>query len=290
MEGSMRGFGLLFCLLSLPILATTEMTTQIYDVDYGNKQHDEVLVFLSNGHVAKLRQSNAIVEKGLFENKSNTGSDGWVKIKLDKKRFITNITPIKAPVRPVEFLPDSNNEKGILEYVPTTIANMETAKKYFREARYKPKDSQCFNRAMVWSYEWWQKHSLKSNKLLIYFTRTYIRRYNFEWWFHIAPYVHIMENGKVVERVMDVKYSRGPSPFRQWTNIFMRNDAACPVITKFSDYADYPYSGECFIQRTHMYTYQPADLQMYEAWGYSKDTFNMTEVRGAYLEAYDERI
>ena len=89
---------------------------------------------------------------------------------------------------------------------------------------------------------------------------------------------------------MDVKYGRGPQEFGKWTNLFMRNDAPCMMIDKFSDYADYPYTGECFLQRTSMYTYQPADLQMHEAWNYTKDKFLMTEVRQAYLEAFDETI
>ncbi len=177
-----------------------------------------------------------------------------------------------------------------MNYVPTTIADMKLAQKYFKEARYNPKDSQCFNRAHVWSYEWWRKHSLRSNKILIYFTRNYIRRYNFEWWFHIAPLVHVMENGKVVERVMDVKYSSRPTEVQKWANIFLRNDAPCTVITKYSDYADYPYTGECYFQRANMYTYQPADLQMNEAWGYTKNSFLMNEVRQAYQEAFDESI
>jgi hypothetical protein len=99
-----------------------------------------------------------------------------------------------------------------------------------------------------------------------------------------------MDEGKVVERMMDVKYTRGPIDFRRWTNIFTNRDPECPVITKFSDYADNPYIGDCYIQRTNMYTYQPADLQMYEAWNYVKDKFLMTEVKQAYLEAFDEHI
>lgn len=70
----------------------------------------------------------------------------------------------------------------------------------------------------------------------------------------------------------------------------MRNKAECKVITKYSDYADYPYTGQCYLMRTNMYTYQPADLEMNEAWGYKKDAFIMDEVRGAYLEAYDIRL
>jgi hypothetical protein len=288
MEGSMRVFGLLLSLLSLPLFAATELTTQIHDIDYGKNPDDEVLVFLTSGHVAKLRDTKGFMPLNM---KSAKTKSKWFNVSMDDDRFITDIRPTAAPVPDLKPGMSSKFEKGLnATYVPTTIESMEVAKKYFREARYNPKDSQCFNRAMIWTYEWWKNHSVKSNKLLIYFTRNYIRRYNFEWWFHIAPYVHVMENGKVVERVMDRKYSRGPLEFTKWTNTFMKNDAPCPVITKFSDYADYPYSGECFIQRTHMYTYQPADLQMYEAWGYSKENFNMNEVRGAYLEAFDEQI
>lgn len=279
----MRVFGYLFCLLSLPLMATTEVTSTIYDIDYGQNLSDEVLILLTNGHVAKINQSQG---KFFFDSINLRSKDQVYKITMDEGRYITKIKEInvEAPKR----MPLYN--KSIQDYVPTTIANMKIAKAYHTEARYNPKESQCFNRAMVWSYEWWKKHSLKSNKILIYFTRTYIRRYNFEWWFHIAPYVHVMHEGKVVERVMDIKYTRNPLEITKWANIFLRNDAPCPIIKKFSDYADYPYSGECFLQRTHMYTYQPADLQMYEAWGYKKENFIMDELRGAYLEAFDENI
>ncbi len=282
MEGSMRVFGLLSFLLSMPLLAATEFTTQIHDIDYGVDKNDEVLVFLTSGHVAKLRNSDGLLNRTFMMSEKK---NDWFHIKMDDNRFITDITPAQAPV---ETAPDEDIAKGMMSYVPTTIASMDIAKKYHREGRYNPKESQCFNRAQIWSYEWWRNHSLRSMKILIYFTRTYIRRYNFEWWFHIAPYVHVMENGKVVERVMDIKYSRGPMEFQKWANLFLRNDAPCRMITKYSDYADYPYTGECYFQRTHMYTYQPADLQMLEAWGYNKTNWNMDEVRQAYLEAFDE--
>ena len=284
----MRVFGLLFCFLSLPLFAGTQLTTQIHDIDYGKTSQDEILVFLTSGHVVKVKREDQALLKKFTADKS---ARRWFDFKMDDDRFITEMNVSESP------LPEPQEDEKLFtpmnmtsEYVPTTIKDMDTAKKYFKEARYNPKDSQCFNRAMVWSYEWWRKHSLKSNKILIFFTRTYIRRYNFEWWFHIAPYVHIKDGDKVVERVMDVKYGRGPLEFGKWTNLFMRNDAPCPMIKKYSEYADYPYTGECYIIRTHMYTYQPADLQMYDSWGYVKEKFNMDEVRGAYLEAFDERI
>jgi hypothetical protein len=281
----MHVLGLLLCLMGFPLLGAREFHTKIIDIDYGYHPSDEVLVFLGNGQVVKLNQSTSFLQDD-FKNRMN--NNGWYRIRVDEKRFMTEAVEVQAPTT---FLRGSDSfVLAPMNYVPTTISSMKKAQAYHQEARYNPKESQCFNRAMVWSYEWWRKHSLKSNKIFIYFTRSYIRKYNFEWWFHIAPYVHVMENEKVVERVLDIKYTSGPRKFQDWANIFLKNDAPCSVITKYSDYADYPYSGDCFFQRTHMYTYQPSDLQMYEAWGYSKDKFNMDEVRGAYLEAFNENI
>lgn len=238
------------------------------------------LILLNDGHVLKVKNEDGDLLSEISDQKSLNKK--VFEFEYDDDRFISKIHLTN------ETDTSENPEKSInADYIPTTVASVDVLRKYFKEAPYNPKESQCFNRAMVWSYGWWRKHSMKSMKLFIYFTRDYIRRYNFEWWFHVAPYAHVMEDGKVVERVLDVKYSSGPLSFKKWSDIFMRNDADCRVITKYSEYADFPYSGSCFYQRAHMYTYQPADLQMNEAWGYTKDNFNMTEVRGAYKEAFD---
>jgi hypothetical protein len=271
--------------MTLPLSAAPSIRSQIYDIDIAKSPQEDTLIFLTNGTVAKTQPEKSEILSILKDAKNKSVTYDF---KLDKNRFILEVTPSSAQEELTSF--PLLDLEGPETYLPTTIASMDVAKKYFKEARYNPKDSQCFNRAMVWTYEWWRNHSLRSNKILIYFSRTYIRRYNFEWWFHIAPYVHVKDQGKVVERVMDVKYGRGPLEFRKWTNLFVNKDPECPVITKFSDYADYPYSGECFIQRTNMYTYQPADLQMNEAWNYTKDKFIMKEVKQAYLEAFDETI
>jgi hypothetical protein len=289
MEGSMRVFGLLFIVIfSLPVLSSTTFTTKINDIDYGEKMGDEILIFLENGRVAKLKEWDQNLLDGFVNAKSN---DSWFSITLNDERYVTDLKPAvvqeEAPAA-IDYV--SQNEK-FQTYVPTTVASLGVLQKYHREGRrtYK-EETQCFNRAHVWTYEWWKRHSLKSMKIIIFFTRNYIRRYNFEWWWHIAPYAHVMENGKVVERVLDVKYTSGPREFQKWANIFLRNDAPCRVITKYSDYADNPYVGECYFYRANMYTYQAADLQMEEAWGYKKDKFIIEELRGAYKEAFDMDI
>jgi hypothetical protein len=285
----MRFFVLLF-IFSIQCFANTEIETGIIDVDYGLKSDDEILVFLESGLVTKLDQTMEKKIYNIIKREKSYLKKQKYKIIIDDRRFIKSIEEVdKNSLVPShnKFLPLNNNV-----YVPTTIESMEVAKKYFREARRTSKpETQCFNRAMVWSYEWWLKHSLKSNKLLVFFSRTFIRRFNFEWWFHIAPSIHVMERDKVVEKVMDVKYSSGPISFQRWTDIFTRGKKyVCPIITKYSDYADYPYTGECYLYRTSMYTYQPADLQMSEAWNYQKDNFIFEEVKGAYLEAFDIQL
>src|SRR6478735_7165038 len=91
MEGSMRVFGLLFCFLSLPLLAATELTTKIYDIDYGFKADDDVLVLLTSGHVAKLRQSSDLLSNKMDMKK------GWFKVTMDDDRFITELEPTTSP-------------------------------------------------------------------------------------------------------------------------------------------------------------------------------------------------
>lgn len=278
---------LILSLLSFPFIASSNVyeSTQIHDIDFGDLKDEHVLVLLTNGHVTKIPKWDARL---LLEIRQAQKDKTFLDIDTDHQRFIRQLEKTDDP--PISDFYNSYDNLHEEDYVPTVISSLNETRKIFRSARYHDKDSQCFNRAHIWTYEWWKRYNLKSNKILIYFTRNYIRRYDFEWWFHIAPYVHVNEDGQVLERVMDIKYTSGPLKFRTWSKIFLHDDAVCPVITKYSDYADFPYVGSCFIQRTNMYTYQPADLQMNEAFGYKKTTWLASEVNGAYLEAFDEQV
>lgn len=267
--------------LSIASFANERIESSIYDIDYASSDDKYHLVLLTGGEVLKAEKGNSMLE-GLISNKSNKKNK--YSFRIDKNRYIKEFSLLDSDTDTEQTYSASTLSET---YVPTTVASMDVLKKYFKEAPYNPKESQCFNRAMGWSYGWWKNHSLRSMKMFIFFTRNYIRKYNFEWWFHVTPYAHVMENGKVVERMLDVKYSSRPLATKDWSDIFMRNKASCNVITKYSDYADYPYTGDCYYYRANMYYYQPADLQMNEAWGYTKDNFNMTEVRAAFKEAFE---
>lgn len=268
-------------MISTTVYGKTFYKTGVHDVDYG-LPGEEILVLLENGRVAKVNHDKTFYLDLLSESKLLKKEIGVI---LDKDRYIVGVK-VYTESQNAEFFPLKRN--GILNsYIPTTVANMSIVQKYHNKGRHSPKESQCFNRALVWSYEWYKDHSLKSMHMFVFFTRNYIRRYNFEWWWHIAPYVHVMQEGKVVERLMDIKYTRGPVSVQQWTNIFMRNDAQCQVVTKFSDYADFPYTGECYLMRTSMHYYQPSELQMNESWGFTKNNFIRDQLKEAYREAFD---
>lgn len=281
----MRSVFLLFFLVTLPAFAATKITTQIHDVDLGTKLGDEVLVFLKSGDVARLKSWD--LEK-IEDLRSRKSTDEWMTFELDKNRFIKSIDVADAPV--------VSDDKALaleeINYTPTTISSMKTATDYIREAKSRIEregTTQCFNRAMVWSYDWWKKHSLRSMKVFIFWPKEYVRRYGFKWWFHVSPYSHVMDSdGQVKERVMDVKWTNRPYTFQDWADYHSSNDVKCRVVQKYSDYADNPfYSDRCYFIRANMYTWQPADLEMNEAWGYTKNAFNMDEVRAAFLEAFN---
>lgn len=282
--------GLFFLSVSLPLLANTrKITTQIHSVDYGNPG-EEVLVFLMSGDVARATEANLEMIEDVQEAKSNSE---WLTLTLDKDRHILSVDGASAPVA-------KSNEKdfdldgidsGYSPYVPTTLPNMSTAKAYIAESRSSgfTENSQCFNRAHVWVYEWWKKHSFRSQKVFVFWKKEYVRKYNFEWWFHVSPYAHVMDDdGVVKERVLDVKWLSRPYKFQEWVDYHQPKDVDCKVVGKYSDYANNPYGHDCYLIRTNMFTWQPVDLELYEAWGERafKRAFNLDEVRSAYLQAF----
>ena len=269
-----------FLSLTFSAHASLNLKTQIHDIDYGQNGEDDFLM-LTSGHVAWMKSSS--------QKKSLNLKGQWVNITLNNKNELKHL----------EVLPSSELSKNLSsaemtseeDYLPTVVDSVELAKTYFRESRYVAKDSQCYNRAHIWSYEWFLKHNVNSNKTWIFFTRRYIRKFKFEWWFHVAPSVAVRESdGTVSEKLMDVKYARGPINLKQWTDIFMRDDANCPMVKTYSDYANYPESGSCFTMRSSMFYYQPFDIESKETWGTSKSNWYDTEIKAAYQEAFNEEL
>lgn len=280
----MRFWFAFFILLSLPALADTTFTSRIHDIDLGNSPADAVLVLMDNGRVARLSVNKT---NSLDELNEAKAQGTLLNIGLDHSLELISFSEAEEISSPeTNFMVPL--EKDLLDYTPSIIGSAEYAKKIFKDHKYNSKDSQCYNRAHIWSYEWRVKHNLYSSKIWIFFTRKFLREHaNFEWWFHVAPMNHVNEEGVVKERVFDVKYSRGPVSLQKWAAIFMRGKGPCPTVTTYSDHANYPYDGYCYLQKSSMYFYQPVDLEFLEKYGSERNGWLEAEVRAAYLEAFD---
>lgn len=279
---------LLLALLSLLItfrVAAHEVTSRIHEIDYS--QNDETLIFLTSGKVLRLKATDQdlLPELTLHLEKKHT-----LWIQYSDERFLQYMKVIPSTQKPIPYNKSMKLFVKQTNYRPSILANLDQARSFFYDAQSNHKESQCYNRAHAWAYDWRVKRNLYSSKVWLFFTKRYIRKYKFEWWFHVAPMVQVIINNEVKERMMDIKYARGPIKLKTWTDIFMRDSADCPVVEKYSDQADYPESGTCFLMKSSMYYYQPLDLEQREVMGIEKSTWFEPEVRTAFLDAFDVQL
>ena len=278
-------FVLFFCTQTMWASVNATISSSVHDIDLGVGS-ESPLIFLTNGKVlmypsidkskiSLLRES--ILKKTVFI------------FTINKKKEIVGLNERHNPAQIV--FPQKKLFENSQLYHPSILKNLSHAKNLFNSARPTEKEeSQCFNRAHIWAYEWRLKENIYSSKVWIFFTRRFIRKYKFDWWFHIAPMVHVVTDREVKERIMDMKYAKGPLKLKQWTDIFMRDNSDCPVVDKYSDQANYPESGSCFIMKSSMYYYLPLDLEQSEILGTTKSRWHKSEVGQAYLEAFDVEL
>ncbi|MFP5384871.1 MAG: protein-glutamine glutaminase family protein [Bacteriovoracia bacterium] len=278
---------LLVTIFSHTLFADTQLSTQIFDIDMG-QNNEEPLIFLTSGQVVSFPKADKALISTLKKGITNRT---WFLITINDRREILHLKEIPSPLSFQSEVPAKAWTVETEVYHPSVLKSLDQARSFFYEARTNAREeSQCFNRAHVWSYEWRIKHNLYSSKAWIFFTRKFIRKYKFEWWFHVAPMVHVVIDNQVKERVMDIKYARGPLKLKQWTDIFMRDKANCPVVEKYTDHANHPESGSCFLMKSNMYYYQPVDLEQKEITGTEKLRWLEPEVRHAFKDAFDATL
>ncbi len=207
----------------------------------------------------------------------------WIRFKLDKDRFVKSWSKIPSPIIPHK----GNDSINQLEYEASILDGQDEANSIFKKLnrRYRRR-SECYNRAHVWSYESLSRFGLKSMKVFLFFTRKYIREYDFGWWFHVSPFTFVLENGEPQERVLDYMFVYSPSDMKKWTDYFMSNDAECPTVSKYSDYANNQEKAYCYLIKTSMYYYQPLDLTKLEQSGNEKHEWVDWEVNNAYRQGF----
>lgn len=143
--------------------------------------------------------------------------------------------------------------------------------------------SECYNRAHVWSWEIYQRQRYNTGKMFLFFTSRYIREYRYKWWFHVAPFIGV--NDTRSELVLDRQFMGTPRTIRHWTNAFMKNDAPCPRVSRYSDYSQNQQAQYCYVIPASMYYWQPYNLDNLERRGLQKRAFIKREVDHSYRDA-----
>lgn len=278
----MYKFSLFFLILMITNIAFAErFKDTIHSIDLGKGEEEHILK-LASGRVAFIPPNDHYYEKVADELIGQ-----YVEIEVDDRLTVISISSLPRPASapqdegPTITMPE--------KMTPTVIPSWNEALRIWNgmNRSYK-QNTECTDRAHVWSYEEWRKHNLYTMKSFLFFTNTYIRAYRYNWWFHVAPYAFVREYGKNVEHVFDRRYASIPRHFREWTNIFMRSKRACPVTT-YRHYRNNRNGAEhCFVVKSTMYYRLPLHVRNYEDSGIVKSRFNASEVNFTY-RAFNRR-
>lgn len=104
------------------------------------------------------------------------------------------------------------------DYSVTNVESVSKAVQIFNKMKTKTtRSSQCYNRAMAWSYDMFKDYGIKHEKVLIYYTNKYRDELDRKWGFHIAPLITV--NGE--KYAMDREFHKEPFKLNDWVKWFV---------------------------------------------------------------------
>lgn len=211
--------------------------------------------------------------------------EDWVDVEFGSDREITSL---KSAPRPVESLVNTRFEslfgqESVQEFRPTVYASYQAATNALNSFRRDSlKEAQCYDKAHIWTYEENYYHQSRLMKVFLFFSDSYIERYNNPWWFHVAPMGLVKMGSNINERIMDAGFAQFPLKLKLWTDLFMKNKASCKIMEKYSDYSHHPGEDDCYVYKASMFFWQPKDIEALEAGQSAKTQFINWEIRHAY--------
>jgi len=280
---------LLAALLLLSVSAfSTTVTTTINTILHPEATETEYLVLANDGSVYGIEMEDTEMVSSAFAALENN-SEVTLSFNDNFKSLTNKRSMLKSIERTIDVTKAVVNNvysdiTPLNNYRVTSLKSMDDAKKLFREMRRDTRNrSQCYNRSHVWTYEFTETRRLDAGKVWIYFTPKYIKEYKYKWWFHTAPYFEVNTESEKV--VMDRKFSSKPQRLTTWKNVYMKNNANCPTITKYSQYDNHRYSNWCYLMFSSKYYWQPHNFKALEAEAIEKRAYKTSEVNAAYKNA-----
>jgi hypothetical protein len=265
-----------FFFLSLASAFGARLTSRIHSLDVARKVGDSHLVMLENGSVVFLKYED---KKNLRRFKTYLKKNESLDIKVDAANNVLAVETLSSP----EIQGQGPEFSFPQTYEPSVLGPSEATEIFRRMRRDYQNDSQCYNRAHIWTWEEFRKSGLRSRKHFLFFTRRYIRNYRYKWWFHVSPSVLVQGLG---DRILDRRYTGGPRSLNSWTSIFIASRRSCPVVNNYFDYRNNQESQDCYLIPVSMYFWQPRDIERRDLTGFVKTSYIQREVNYAYWEAF----
>jgi hypothetical protein len=235
----------------------------------------ETLLKFDNGLVGYLTRGNKV----LLPPRGST-----VQVTLSEDHDVLALQVLAAAQRPERVQPKTFNQAPP---ATTVFESFDEVQNIFQRLNntYKT-DSECYNRAHVWSYEEFTRHQVVLNKAFVFFSDNYIRTFKFKWWFHVAPYALYKHRGAIYAAVLDHQFSSGAQSLKSWTDTWIEHRRACRSITRYSEYFDNFYRDDCYLIKVNMFYWQPRDIEAAEKGIAPKASFLPDELAHAYEEAF----
>ncbi len=279
----MKTFFVLALLLSGATNAET-LVTKIHELDLPTGKETGALVLIqTQGRVLRISEHSKLIEP----LKQATANKSWVELTLSNQNEIISFKVLHS-----EATPEKNKRVSLpTEYIPTVIDSRDVLNKFLNTLTHPDrfyKRSQCFRRAHVWAYDLFNsEEKVNSMKVVVFFTRKYIREYRYDWWFHIAPFIYFMRDGTKYEVVLDKTYfPDGAVELNDWATAFMENNAKCPVIEKYQDYENAPADAYCMVRKVPMFYYSPAQIEKLDKENIPKNEFDPADIADAGTEMW----
>ncbi len=273
----MRMFNLVLVML-LSVFHVYAQEVGVVEIDEPIASDGVYLIYATDGRIYEIDQSkrklielsyqaleNRVAIDLKIENDTTTddilGKRSQIKsVQLTDKILREEIHQIKS-----NFELQKNREQNTASLKNAYVTNVESeavAKNLFLTMRTDTKSrSQCFNRAHVWAWELNKRYikgrKIQVGKIWLFFTKKYIRNYNYKWWFHIAPYITVNHD----LRVLDRSFTDGP------------------------DYREHQMAEDCYVIKSSVFYWQPWQVKNVELQGEERTEWLYGELKAAYRNA-----
>lgn len=285
---------LMSMLMAMNVFAM-QVSTKIHDIISPEMDGQEYLILAEDGLVYELALDKVEIDS-LYEAKKSglkvnliLDDNTIFKNALNERETVIGIElQSKSSLKSLKTIKEDNVPTPMDNYNATKLSSFDSAINLFNSMRTGSRwRSQCYNRAHVWSYEASQYQGVNLRKVWLFFTQKYIRNYRYKWWFHVTPAVWV--DGVREDVMLDREFTRKPTEFTEWKNIFMHNNASCPEVKYYSHYRENQWEEDCFIIKSSKYYWQPFNIENLEKDGSQKTHWVDWEVNKAFSNGFGVR-